>query len=212
MQHHPEASPGPRDSHYLFRRFVEMMQGKTPCAAQGARVSFGTKATSRDHARHRTSKPRGMEMNWREFWNGTHSIYVNERHRALHYDRIAKDIASLVPSADACVLDYGCGEAESAGHCRAPLRHALPLRYGAQRAGATARLRFGRNDKIVVLSSEALEAMTRSFARCLRRQFRHSIFDPQGIRGAARSGEAQAQADRAARRRRCHPRDGSFRR
>jgi carbamoyl-phosphate synthase small subunit len=26
VQHHPEASPGPRDSHYLFRRFVEMMQ------------------------------------------------------------------------------------------------------------------------------------------------------------------------------------------
>jgi carbamoyl-phosphate synthase small subunit len=30
VQHHPEASPGPRDSHYLFRRFVEMMdQAKT---------------------------------------------------------------------------------------------------------------------------------------------------------------------------------------
>ncbi len=25
VQHHPEASPGPRDSHYLFRRFVESM-------------------------------------------------------------------------------------------------------------------------------------------------------------------------------------------
>ncbi|WP_342360583.1 glutamine-hydrolyzing carbamoyl-phosphate synthase small subunit [Terrarubrum flagellatum] len=25
VQHHPEASPGPRDSHYLFDRFVEMM-------------------------------------------------------------------------------------------------------------------------------------------------------------------------------------------
>ena len=25
VQHHPEASPGPRDSHYLFRRFVAMM-------------------------------------------------------------------------------------------------------------------------------------------------------------------------------------------
>jgi carbamoyl-phosphate synthase small subunit len=27
VQHHPEASPGPKDSHYLFRRFVEMMEG-----------------------------------------------------------------------------------------------------------------------------------------------------------------------------------------
>ncbi len=26
VQHHPEASPGPRDSHYLFRRFVQMME------------------------------------------------------------------------------------------------------------------------------------------------------------------------------------------
>jgi len=30
VQYHPEASPGPRDSHYLFRRFAEMMrQAKT---------------------------------------------------------------------------------------------------------------------------------------------------------------------------------------
>jgi carbamoyl-phosphate synthase small subunit len=26
VQHHPEASPGPHDSHYLFGRFVEMME------------------------------------------------------------------------------------------------------------------------------------------------------------------------------------------
>jgi carbamoyl-phosphate synthase small subunit len=26
VQYHPEASPGPRDSHYLFRRFVELME------------------------------------------------------------------------------------------------------------------------------------------------------------------------------------------
>ncbi|HZP21266.1 MAG TPA: glutamine-hydrolyzing carbamoyl-phosphate synthase small subunit [Bauldia sp.] len=28
VQYHPEASPGPRDSRYLFRRFVEMMEAK----------------------------------------------------------------------------------------------------------------------------------------------------------------------------------------
>ena len=28
VQYHPEASPGPRDSHYLFTRFVEMMRQK----------------------------------------------------------------------------------------------------------------------------------------------------------------------------------------
>ena len=25
---HPEASPGPRDSHYLFRRFADLMRAK----------------------------------------------------------------------------------------------------------------------------------------------------------------------------------------
>lgn len=34
VQHHPEASPGPRDSHYLFARFVALMdQAKTDKAA-----------------------------------------------------------------------------------------------------------------------------------------------------------------------------------
>lgn len=29
VQYHPEASPGPHDSHYLFSEFIEMMQGHT---------------------------------------------------------------------------------------------------------------------------------------------------------------------------------------
>ena len=37
VQYHPEASPGPRDSHYLFRRFVGLMEaakaGKATTAA-----------------------------------------------------------------------------------------------------------------------------------------------------------------------------------
>jgi carbamoyl-phosphate synthase small subunit len=28
VQHHPEASPGPQDSHYLFKRFVDLMQAQ----------------------------------------------------------------------------------------------------------------------------------------------------------------------------------------
>jgi carbamoyl-phosphate synthase small subunit len=28
VQHHPEASPGPQDSHYLFQRFIELMERK----------------------------------------------------------------------------------------------------------------------------------------------------------------------------------------
>ena len=28
VQHHPEASPGPQDSHYLFGRFADLMRAK----------------------------------------------------------------------------------------------------------------------------------------------------------------------------------------
>ncbi len=28
VQYHPEASPGPRDSHYLFERFVKMIEAR----------------------------------------------------------------------------------------------------------------------------------------------------------------------------------------
>jgi carbamoyl-phosphate synthase small subunit len=37
VQYHPEASPGPRDSHYLFARFVALMRArqKMPAAHRG---------------------------------------------------------------------------------------------------------------------------------------------------------------------------------
>lgn len=31
VQYHPEASPGPQDSHYLFQRFVDAMEGRSLC-------------------------------------------------------------------------------------------------------------------------------------------------------------------------------------
>jgi SAM-dependent methyltransferase len=48
---------------------------------------------------------------WIDFWNDDHAIYVNDRHKALHAERIAADIARHIPSPDAVVLDYGSGEA-----------------------------------------------------------------------------------------------------
>jgi carbamoyl-phosphate synthase small subunit len=36
VQYHPEASPGPQDSHYLFGRFVEMMREYRAAVAQSA--------------------------------------------------------------------------------------------------------------------------------------------------------------------------------
>ena len=37
VQYHPEASPGPQDSHYLFQRFVEKMAGAEAMRRQGDR-------------------------------------------------------------------------------------------------------------------------------------------------------------------------------
>ena len=97
-------------------------------------------------------------MSWREFWNGTHSIYVNARHRTLHYDLISKDIAALIPAQDACILDYGCGDAE-ASETIAARAGMLYLYDAAPTVQQRLRERFGHNDKIIVLSSEALEAL-----------------------------------------------------
>ena len=48
---------------------------------------------------------------WRSFWDSAHSIYVNARHKDVHYREIAERIAAFVPGPGARVLDYGCGEA-----------------------------------------------------------------------------------------------------
>lgn len=48
---------------------------------------------------------------WIDFWNAEHSIYVNDRHKALHAEGIARDIGRHIPRPDAVVLDHGCGEA-----------------------------------------------------------------------------------------------------
>ncbi|KAF1858051.1 hypothetical protein Lal_00010567 [Lupinus albus] len=37
VQHHPEASPGPQDSHYLFRRFVNLLRERQGEAALAER-------------------------------------------------------------------------------------------------------------------------------------------------------------------------------
>ncbi len=34
-------------------------------------------------------------MSWRDFWNADTPIYVNERHKALHYGLVARDIVGL---------------------------------------------------------------------------------------------------------------------
>ncbi len=51
---------------------------------------------------------------WIDFYDSAHSIYVSARHRDLHFALIADHIKAYVPSRDAVVIDYSCGEALSA--------------------------------------------------------------------------------------------------
>jgi SAM-dependent methyltransferase len=54
-------------------------------------------------------------MTWVEYWSADSSVYVSERHKQVHYEGVARDIAANVPARDARVVDYGCGEALSSG-------------------------------------------------------------------------------------------------
>jgi SAM-dependent methyltransferase len=94
---------------------------------------------------------------WIAFWDSEHSIYVNARHRDVHYRRIAQDIRAHLP-AGAAVLDYGCGEAlhadivaETAG--RLILCEAAPM------VRAALGRRFGKNPKIEVRAPEEIAAL-----------------------------------------------------
>ena len=51
---------------------------------------------------------------WIDYYDSTHTIYASKRHRDVHFETIAADIIGYIPSRDAVVLDYACGEALSA--------------------------------------------------------------------------------------------------
>ena len=102
-------------------------------------------------------------MNWREFWNRDTPIYVNQRHKILHYQLVARDLERLVPSPDAVVLDYGCGEALSADEVAARCAK-LYLCDAAPLVRSRLEASFGANPAIVVLAPETLSSLSdRSF-------------------------------------------------
>lgn len=97
-------------------------------------------------------------MSWRDFWNGEHAIYVSDRHKTLHYRRIAQDIAAAVPSRDAAVLDVGCGEALSADLVAAASGR-LILCEAAPTVRDKLKVRFGALANLSVVSPEEVEAL-----------------------------------------------------
>jgi len=92
-------------------------------------------------------------LSWREFWDTAHSIYVNDRHKDVHFRDVAEQIAAFVPSAKARVLDHGSGEAIHADLVAARAREVL-LCDAAPSVRVASTARFAANPKIKVIAPE----------------------------------------------------------
>lgn len=92
---------------------------------------------------------------WQSFWDSAHSIYVNARHKDVHYREIADQIAAFVPRAGARVLDYGCGEATHADRVAAAAGEVL-LCDAAPSVRAALAARFAADPRIRVLAPDDL--------------------------------------------------------
>jgi ubiquinone/menaquinone biosynthesis C-methylase UbiE len=92
---------------------------------------------------------------WIDYYDSSHSIYVNARHRDVHFRLIADHIISHIPSPDAAVLDYSCGEALDAPRV-AQACAALTLVEPAPGLRANLEKRLRANSRIRVLAPEDL--------------------------------------------------------
>lgn len=95
---------------------------------------------------------------WIDYYDSTHTIYASKLHRDLHFQVIANDIIGYIPSPNAVVLDYACGEALSA----MKVANACAQLYLAEPApGVRGRLvaRFAPDTRIRVRSLDDLRHM-----------------------------------------------------
>src|SRR5262249_36372499 len=95
---------------------------------------------------------------WLSFWNAPNRIYVNDRHRDVHYRDVAREIRALVPAPTARVLDYGCGESTSAALV-ADAAGSLILSDGAPAVRDRLARRFKDQAKIAVRSPAEVAAL-----------------------------------------------------
>jgi SAM-dependent methyltransferase len=94
---------------------------------------------------------------WIAFWDSQHSIYVNARHRDVHYRTVARDIRALLPSG-ASVLDFGCGDALHADLVAEPARR-LILCEAAPKVRAALIERYRDHPKIEVRAPDEVTAL-----------------------------------------------------
>jgi SAM-dependent methyltransferase len=96
---------------------------------------------------------------WLAFWDKPHSIYVNARHKDVHYRLLADQIAALVPAKGAHVLDYGSGEALYADRIAARAGELL-LCDGAPSVRAMLAARFAGNPTIRVVAPDDIAGLS----------------------------------------------------
>lgn len=102
-------------------------------------------------------------MSWREYWEGESAVYVSSRHKAAHYAHLADDILRVArtsnkPLLNINILDFGCGEALSAGRI-ADLVGQLTLNDGSENVRQQLRARFGDRPNMTVSAPEDLGAV-----------------------------------------------------
>lgn len=90
---------------------------------------------------------------WISYWDSDHPIYVNPRHFDVHYANIADDIILLLPSKQARVLDYGCGEALHADRIAANCA-TLYLCEAAPTVRTRLKERFGKVANVAITTPE----------------------------------------------------------
>jgi SAM-dependent methyltransferase len=100
---------------------------------------------------------------WVSYWDSPHSVYVNARHADIHYRDIADAIIAFVPSREARVLDFGCGEALHADAVAAAVGR-LTLCDAAPGVRKNVAARFAAIGNIEVLAPDAVRVVPdRSF-------------------------------------------------
>src|SRR5581483_878347 len=157
------------DAHFPVRRFQLRTRARRPAGflravppgslARTARQSLSVSALCRIDADAQAARGVTRAMGgWVEFLDSAHPIYVNDRHRDVHYRIIANAIAAYVPSPAARVLDYGCGDALHADVVAAAASHLILCEAGPHVREAVAR-RFAGNGKIEVIAPAQVQGL-----------------------------------------------------
>ncbi len=97
-------------------------------------------------------------MTWAEYWNGETTVYVNARHKRVHYEAVARDILGYLPRPEARVVDYGCGEALAA-HVVAGACAKLYLCDSASTVRDRLNARYAGRSDIEVIDPQAFERL-----------------------------------------------------